>query len=76
MSGAQLAVLLNRHYDYQQVRQTGSHMRLATSLEGEHHVTVPIGSDLRVGTLAAILSDVGVHFGVTREEVVTRLFGS
>ena len=51
-------------------------MRLATSREGEHHVTVPVGSDLRVGTLAAILSDVGVHFGVTREDVVTQLFGS
>jgi|GEM_PF-1237086 len=52
----ELAALLRRHFDHQVVRQTGSHLRLATSMGGEHRITVPAGGPLRVGTLAAILS--------------------
>src|SRR5579862_3255699 len=52
----ELAALLRRHFEHQVVRQTGSHLRLATSMGGEHRITVPAGGPLRVGTLAAILS--------------------
>lgn len=76
LSGGQLAVLLRRHYGYELVRQTGSHMRLATLRQGEHRVTIPVGSDLRIGTLASILGDVALHFGETRNQVVARLFES
>jgi hypothetical protein len=31
---------------------------------------------LRVGTLAAILSDVANHFGITRDEVAKRVFNN
>jgi predicted RNA binding protein YcfA (HicA-like mRNA interferase family) len=55
-------------------RQTGSHMRLTTSEQGEHHVTVPKHGVLRIGTLSAILADVASHFGLTREELAARVF--
>ena len=48
---------------YELTRQTGSHMRLTTSMNGEHHVTVPKHSSLRVGTLSGILSDVAAEVG-------------
>ncbi len=75
VTGRELAALLRRHFDYEVVRQTGSHLRLATSMGGEHRVTVPAGGPLRVGTLAAILSDVAEHQGMTRADVEGRLFG-
>lgn len=49
LSGDQLAVLLRR-YGYELTCQTGSHMRLTTTREGEHHVTIPRHASLRVGT--------------------------
>jgi predicted RNA binding protein YcfA (HicA-like mRNA interferase family) len=59
---------------YVVTRQTGSHMRLTTQESGEHHLTIPRQEALRVGTLAAILSDVGEHFNLSREELGERLF--
>jgi predicted RNA binding protein YcfA (HicA-like mRNA interferase family) len=55
VSGKQLAILLGR-YGYEVTRQTGSHIRLTTTQEGEHHVTIPLHGSLRVGTLSAVLS--------------------
>lgn len=74
LSGNDLAHAL-RMFGYRITRQSGSHLRLTTVEQGEHHVTVPGHGTLRVGTLAAILSDVGRHVGLTREELVDRLFG-
>ncbi|MBI2207759.1 MAG: type II toxin-antitoxin system HicA family toxin [Candidatus Rokubacteria bacterium] len=74
LSGNDLAHAL-RIFGYGVTRQTGSHLRLTTVEQGEHHVTVPRHAALRVGTLAAILSDVGRHVGLTRDEVAERLFG-
>ena len=59
---------------YELTRQTGSHMRLTTSVNGEHHVTVPKHSSLRVGTLSGILADVAAHLGMTREGLAERIF--
>ncbi|MBS0151122.1 MAG: type II toxin-antitoxin system HicA family toxin [Nitrospira sp.] len=55
-------------------RQTGSHFRLTTLQHGEHHVTIPQHSPLRIGTLSAILSDVATHFEISRDQLVARLF--
>ncbi len=60
---------------YRVTRQTGSHLRLTTAEGGEHHVTIPRHSPLRVWTLAGILGDVAQHFGFTRDGLVERLFG-
>ena len=41
LGGEELAALLLR-YGYHVTRQTGSHMRLTSSLKGkEHHITIP-----------------------------------
>jgi predicted RNA binding protein YcfA (HicA-like mRNA interferase family) len=72
LSGQQLAVLLRR-FGYEVTRQSGSHMRLTTHAGGEHHITIPTADPLRVGTLAAVLGEVGDHFALKRNEVVARL---
>ena len=72
--GEKLAKLLRR-YDYELTRQTGSHMRLTTQQGGEHHVTIPRHSPLRVGTLNAILKDVAQHLGLERDELLRELAG-
>jgi predicted RNA binding protein YcfA (HicA-like mRNA interferase family) len=74
VSGQELAKALAT-YGYAITRQSGSHMRLTTTTGGQHHLTIPDHSQLRVGTLAAIVADVAQHFGSTREEVAKRLFG-
>jgi predicted RNA binding protein YcfA (HicA-like mRNA interferase family) len=55
---------------YQVTRQTGSHLRLTTHDRGEHHITIP----LRVGTLAAILTNVAEHFDMSGDDLASRLF--
>jgi predicted RNA binding protein YcfA (HicA-like mRNA interferase family) len=57
VSGEDLARAL-RVLGYSVTRQTGSHLRLTTQQQGEHHVTIPRHGALRVGTLAAVLTDV------------------
>lgn len=72
LDGEQLARLLRR-YGYAVTRQTGSHIRLTTAQEGEHHITIPRHSPLRVGTLNAILRDVAQHLGVERDALLVSL---
>ena len=72
--GEKLATLLGR-YGYEVTRQTGSHMRLTTQQGGEHHVTIPRHSPLRIGTLNAILKDVAQHLGLERDELLAELMG-
>ena len=59
---------------YVVTRQAGSHVRLTTQIDGEHHVTVPIHDPLRIGTLSSILSGVAAHCGITRDDLLARLF--
>ncbi len=72
LDGEQLARLLRR-YGYVITRQTGSHIRLTTDQEGEHHITIPRHSPLRVGTLNAILRDIAQHLGVERDILLASL---
>ena len=71
-SGEKLAALLRR-YDYEISRQTGSHIRLTTNRGGEHHITIPRHSPLRVGTLNAILKDIAGHLGLEKDELLSAL---
>ncbi len=59
---------------YIKTRQSGSHIRLTTMQNGEHHITVPNHDPLVIGTLSAILSDIAAHFNKTKEELVKELF--
>ena len=63
-----------RRLGYEQTRQSGSHVRLTRlSDTGDHHVTVPLHSPLRVGTLNAILSDIAERLCVSKDEVIRRV---
>ena len=73
LSGDDLAKALEG-LGYKTTRQTGSHMRLTTVELGEHHITIPRTDSLRIGTLSGILADVASHFGLTREELIKKIF--
>jgi predicted RNA binding protein YcfA (HicA-like mRNA interferase family) len=59
---------------YAPVRQTGSHIRLHMGGPSHHSITVPNHDPLKVGTLAAILAEVGRHHGIEREALTKLLF--
>ena len=74
VSGADLVRRLAR-LGYVEVRQSGSHRRLtAATPRGQHHVTVPLHDELRIGTLSAILTEVEQAHDLTRDELLERLF--
>ena len=73
ISGRDLALRLAR-LGYGVDHQTGSHIRLTTTRDGEHHVTVPAHDPLRVGMLNAVLRDVAEHHGISRKELLILLF--
>jgi predicted RNA binding protein YcfA (HicA-like mRNA interferase family) len=74
ISGADLARLLRR-FGYEITRQTGSHLRLRSAEKGaEHHITIPLHQQLKVGTLSAILGDVAGYLKKRREELIRELF--
>lgn len=68
-------ILLGR-YGYQVTRQTGSHMRLSSIVQGRsHHITIPQHKSLRVGTLHSILSDVALYLQRPVQDIKDELFG-
>ncbi len=70
LDGSRLVQRLGK-FGYEQTRQSGSHVRLTRpSDDGEQHVTIPLHSPLRVGTLNAILSDVAAHLGMSKDELI------
>ena len=73
VSGEYLAGSLTR-LGYAVTRQRGSHMRLTTTVGGQHHLSVPRQDSLHTGLLAALLADVAAHFGISRDELLDRLF--
>jgi len=75
LPGRRLATLLRR-FGYYETRQTGSHLRLVSTLQGEeHHITIPLHDSLKVGTLNSILGDVAGYLGVDKEKLAEQLFG-
>jgi len=73
LSGSDLANRLSI-LGYQVTRQTGSHLRLTTQEQGEHHITIPRHDPLKLGTLVGILADVAQHFGISRESLMEEIF--
>lgn len=73
IGGQHLARLLTK-YDYQVTRQTGSHLRLTTMQQGEHHVTIPNHNPLKIGTASSILSDVVSHLKISKSSLIEELF--
>ncbi|MEW6688595.1 MAG: type II toxin-antitoxin system HicA family toxin [Pseudomonadota bacterium] len=72
LSGAELIRALGR-VGYRVTRQSGSHVRLTTDSPSQHHVTVPLHDQLKIGTLAAILGDVANHLKVSRDQLLEKI---
>jgi predicted RNA binding protein YcfA (HicA-like mRNA interferase family) len=73
ISSRELIVHLKK-YGYEVTRQKGSHIRLVTFFEGEHHITVPNHNSIKLGTLSGIITDVAAHFNKTKAEIINELF--
>jgi len=73
VSGAELNCARGR-VGYTATRTTGSHVRLTIQHPSQHQVTVPAHDPLKVGTLAAILSEVATQLAIDRTELIRRLF--
>lgn len=68
-----IKLLLN--YGYTVSRQSGSHIRLTTDRNGQHHITIPYHDPLKIGTLAAIIGEVAGHFNMTKQDLLQEFFG-
>ena len=74
VGGEELANLLGK-YGYEVTRQTGSHLRLTSTLKDtEHHLTIPRHKPLRVGTLSGIVNEVASYLELDRQALVKELF--
>ncbi len=61
-------------FGYEVSRQKGSHIRLTTTFNGTHHITIPHHNPLKLGTLSSIVNDVALHLGKTKDEIANELF--
>ena len=72
VSGVKLRRALRR-LGYVAVRQRGSHVRVTTQVNGEHHEVIPLHSQIRAKTLASILKSVARHHEITVDELLGTL---
>ena len=72
VSGPELAKAL-RVLGYGVDRQKGSHVRVTTLRNGEHHEAIPNHHPIKTGTLSGILKSVATHHGLTQEELLRQL---
>ncbi len=75
ISGDELIKRL-RPFDYTVTRQTGSHIRLTTEMNGMHRITIPNHNPLRIGTISSILAEISNHLSIPKEQLVKKLFFS
>ena len=73
LSGKELIRYL-KPYGNNVTRQSGSHIRLTTQMEGEHHITIPNHDPLKIGTLSSIIADIAHHFNKTKETLFQEIF--
>ncbi len=73
VSGADLAALFCRKWQYRKVHQVGSHIILETSDPTQHRIAIPDHHPLRLGTLSPILRAVAQHKGVARDAIIAGL---
>ena len=74
VGGEELAALLVK-YGYVITRQTGSHIRLTSTVKGtEHHITIPKHKPLKVGILSGILSDISSYLEIEKQKLIETLF--
>lgn len=72
VSASDLIKVLKK-FGYQSTRQTGSHIRLTTQQNGQHHITIPNHNPIKIGTLSGILNDVAQHLDIDRNLLIENL---
>jgi predicted RNA binding protein YcfA (HicA-like mRNA interferase family) len=72
VSGLELARAL-RVLGYQVTRQTGSHLRVTTHEQGEHHEVIPNHSPVKIGTFKSILRNVAAHHHLSVPDLLRHL---
>jgi predicted RNA binding protein YcfA (HicA-like mRNA interferase family) len=72
LSGLNLTQAL-RKLDYEVTRRKGSHVRITTSLNGEHHEVIPNHTSIKTGTLSSILKSIATHHRISVEELLEKL---
>ena len=72
VSAAQLIKAL-RVLGYEVTRQRGSHIRVTTQRDGEHHEAVPNHDHLKPGLLSGVLKSVAAHHRMQRDELLRLL---
>ena len=70
--GADLRSALQR-LGYRTTRQRGSHVRVTTCVNGEHHEVIPLHNPIKVKTLSSILKSVASHHELSVQELLDRL---
>ncbi|WP_420443298.1 type II toxin-antitoxin system HicA family toxin [Candidatus Poriferisodalis sp.] len=58
---------------YQVTRRRGSHVRVTTQANGEHHEVIPDHNPIKVKTLSGILKSVAAHHDLTVDELLEML---
>ncbi|MEI9898245.1 MAG: type II toxin-antitoxin system HicA family toxin [Chthoniobacter sp.] len=72
VSGAQLIKAL-RVLGYEVTRQRGSHIRVTTQRDGQHHEAIPNHSPIKPGLLSGILKSTASHHRMQPEELLLLL---
>lgn len=73
ISGAQLIKSLEI-LGYSVTRQVGRHIRLTTTKNGQHHITVPNHNPIKIGTLSAILGRIAEHHKIEKADLIKQIF--
>ncbi len=73
LTGRELIKALGK-LGYEVSRQSGSHIRLTTSRNGTHHITIPDHRPIKVGTLSGIIADIAAHHQISRDALLALLF--
>lgn len=58
---------------YQVTRRRGSHARITTQVNGEHHEVIPDHDPIKIKTLSSILKSVAAHHDLSVEELLETL---
>ena len=72
LNGADLQKAL-RGLGYEATRQRGSHVRITTQVNGEHHEVIPQHRPIKTKTLSSILKSIAKHHKLSVEELLKEI---
>lgn len=58
---------------YAVVRERGSHISIATEVDGPNKEVIPNHRPIKTGTLSGILKSISAHHGLTMDELLGKL---